>query len=592
MSHFRLTYLEVEGFRSIIDRQRIEFPEKGMILISGKYKGSLVSSGSGKSSIIEAIAFALDISNIPATDLKSWYANKLYVKLGLTNGTTLIEVERSPKMNLFIDGVNYSELSGGAKEKLYELLGLQPEILSQVSYRPQREKGVFLNYTDGELKKFLTKTLKLEEIESQADAFNKKASFHEAQVVSAMRDVENYTNLLKNATVSDEEVAAAEAQLSVANQNLAALSGNKPDFSQEMAELDSALRDLTAELNLVNSETLKVNSTAMKVEQVKSENQNIRNNVMSIKAEVSKLMESICPTCEREWKDQKQLQLIATKEKQISDLLEKMKANIEYISNSEPILESKMVLSQKTVDIQNKQYQVNLRKQQIAQKMGEANAPLSMAISAQASAQSNYNNLLSRKHTYSSIQEKIAAANVSLEQNKKEAEINAAAAKTLGKSGFLAFIFEETLVGIETRSNKMIKNIPNIENFSLEISTTKQTKTTKTSKEEIKKAILKNGFEVSFRSLSGGQKAAMELCTDLSTSKEIKQKSGAGIGWILLDEAMDGLGTVEKQFALDIIKENFDGQVFIVDHATEIKESFTQTIEVEYDGKTSTITSS
>jgi DNA repair exonuclease SbcCD ATPase subunit len=592
MSHFRLTYLEVEGFRSIVERQRVEFPDKGMILISGKYKGSLVSSGSGKSSIIEAIAFALDISNIPATDLKSWYANRLYVKLGLTDGKTLIEVERNPKMNLYINGENYSELSVGAKEKLYELLGLQPEILSQVAYRPQREKGMFLNYTDGELKKFLTKTLKLESIESQADSFNKKASFHEAQIISAMKDIENYTNLLKNATVSEEEIAAAEAQLVAANKKVAALSGNKPDFSREMAELDSVLRNLNSELNAINAEIVKVNSTAMKIEQIKNENQQIRSNIMSLKGDIAKLMESMCPTCEREWKDKKQLQLIKTKENQINDLLERMKANIEYITNSEPILDSKTILNQKIVEIQNQQYQVNLKKQEMSKKIGEANAPLSMAIQAQSAAQSNYNSLLNRKNTYTAIKEKIDQAERSLIENQKEAEINLSAAKVLGKSGFLAFIFEETLVAIEARSNDMIKNIPNIENFLLEISTTKQTKTTKTSKEEIKKAILKNGFEVSFKSLSGGQKAAMELCTDLSTSKEIKQKSGAGIGWILLDEAMDGLGTVEKQAALEIIKDNFDGQVFIVDHATEIKESFTQTIEVEYDGKTSTITSS
>lgn len=590
MAVFRLSYLELEGFRSFAERQRVEFPEKGMILISGKYKGSLVSSGSGKSSIIEAIAFALDIGNIPATELKCWYSKSLYVKLGITDGTNLIEIERNPKLNLIINGESWSELSGGSKEKLYNLLGLSPEILAQVSYRQQREKGVFLNSTDSELKKFLTKTLKLESIETEAEKFNKKASSLELTISALKRDIGNYENLLPSMAVSDETLEEARKQVKIAAQKILSLSKN--DTSEIQSEIEKCniyLREISIKSGNISGEIAKLNALKINLTSAKNQNVQIRESVVSHNAELDKLRHNICHTCEKPLESDKLKNLISNKQIQIDSLFEKMKTNIEYIKNAETAISSIDSLEKEKMDLLLGQQEVEGRKNELLKKIGEMNAPISLAMQAKGSADSNYNAILSKKESYNAVLSKINNAKEELSKNEKEYLTNFYSGKVLGRNGFLAFIFEETLVGIQNRTNEMIKNIPNIESFNLEISTTKTTKTTKSTKEEIKKAILKSGFEVSFKSMSGGQQAGMELCSDLAVAKEIKQKSGAGIGWIMLDEAMDGLGTTEKQAALEIIKEKFDGQIIIIDHATEIKEAFTQVIEVEYDGKFSQI---
>lgn len=590
MSHYRLSYLELEGFRSFSERQRVDFPEKGMILISGKYRGNLVSSGSGKSSVVEAIAFALDICSIPATELKCWYNKNIYVKLGITDGKNTIEIERTPKLNLIINGESWSELSGGAKEKLYSILGLSPEILAQVSYRQQREKGIFLNSTDGELKKFLTKTLNLELLELEADKFAKKASLLQISIETHKRDIDNLESLVETSKVDEEDIFKAQKELQLASESLSKISAN------DNSEIDAKIQQLNAEnsflnqkINEIQNEINKLITLAAKVDSVKKENASIKERIIELKSQLDKLKNNICHTCERHWEDDKVNFNVKNKEQTIESLIFTLKGNIDYIKNSEIAISTINNLKLESNQIKEKQIEINNEKQKLSIEKGTLGAPLTMAIQVKNLAESALTSLMSKRQTYENITKKIQQTKQNLALDEAEYEINYYCAKSLGKNGFLAFIFEETLVGIQNRSNEIIKNVPNIESFSLDISTTKTTKTTKSVKEEIKKSILKNGFEISFKSLSGGQQAAMELATDLATAKEIKQKAGSGIGWIMLDESMDGLGTTEKQAAIEIIKEKFDGQIIIIDHSTEVKEAFTQVIEVEYDGKTSRI---
>src|SRR5579871_3899434 len=101
------TKLILEGFWSMKDRTEFTFPAKGPVLITGNWKDSTVSSGSGKSIIPRAIRFALGFSDTPATELKNWDSKKLYVNLTLTDDVNTYEVIRDPKLSLVINGSVY-----------------------------------------------------------------------------------------------------------------------------------------------------------------------------------------------------------------------------------------------------------------------------------------------------------------------------------------------------------------------------------------------------------------------------------------------------------------------------------------------------
>ena len=129
---FLLLKIELEGFRSFKDNAIIEFPDTGAVLISGKYKNEQISSGSGKSSILMAIAYALGFCDLPATELKNWNSKSFCVKLQLKNNNEIIEIIRNPKLQITVSGETYTGTS--AQEKLDKILGVNSDFLKILTY--------------------------------------------------------------------------------------------------------------------------------------------------------------------------------------------------------------------------------------------------------------------------------------------------------------------------------------------------------------------------------------------------------------------------------------------------------------------------
>ncbi|MGH7241104.1 MAG: AAA family ATPase, partial [Candidatus Saccharimonadales bacterium] len=118
-----LSWLEIEGFRSFKDRYRIEFPQVGSVLLSGNHKGSTMSSGSGKSSLLIAISYILGFCEIPATELIPWDAKKIgHAGLGLTDGTTTYDITRLPKLTIKSNAYTEPKVGAAAEEELVKIL--------------------------------------------------------------------------------------------------------------------------------------------------------------------------------------------------------------------------------------------------------------------------------------------------------------------------------------------------------------------------------------------------------------------------------------------------------------------------------------
>jgi DNA repair exonuclease SbcCD ATPase subunit len=168
-------------------------------------------------------------------------------------------------------------------------------------------------------------------------------------------------------------------------------------------------------------------------------------------------------------------------------------------------------------------------------------------------------------------------------------ELESSISKILGKKGVLGLYFNELMKEIESGANRMISDIPNASDIALSIDTSSETKTGST-KNQITISLTKSGNDISFRSLSGGQKSALSLCVDLAMMNALKRRTNIKTGWIALDEAMDGMDVASKEAALTLIKnETNDSLILMIDHSTEIKELFDSIINIEFDGKTSKV---
>lgn len=555
--------LEIKGFRSFTERALIKFPEirRGAILINGKYKDKTTSSGSGKSSILMAMAFALDFCDIPATDLKSWYSKDMYVRFKLSDGTNTYDIIRNPKLSLIINGAEYQGTATGAKEKLQEILKTSPELVKTLTYRPQRQKGFFLSNTDSENKEFLTQVLNLEQIEEGSNHFNTELSNIVSQNSLVERDISNLTASLATYMVDEAAIEKAKSDLTSAISRVEALSSSS-----------DALSGLKQEMSLVENEINKINSVDRSVQMAESNIANIKQRAMSLKQENEVLAKGVCHTCKQEWN--KSRDKIESNEKDILSLVEEMKKNTYLIQNAAPLRdpEYRQAVMQKRSDL--------------AVKMGSLSSSLSEAVQNKSTCEYYLSNLTKTKNNYAAVCQQIETKKAELDKNSVKLQIYTHCAKLLDRQGFLGNIFDEVLQEIKTKTNDMLAYIPNINTFSLDISSSSVTQKGKVNK-KIKTMVYKNGEETSLKSLSGGQLSSAELCTDLAVAETVRLRSGSNLGWMALDEAMDGLDVETKMAALDVIKSKIDGLLIVVDHSTEIKEAFDMVIEVEYDGRDS-----
>lgn len=555
--------IEMTGFRSFAETTLIKFPsvKKGAVLISGRYKDGTTGSGSGKSSILMAMSFALGFCDVPATELKSWYGKKMSVRLRLSDGTSTYDIIRDPKLSLFINGVEYAGTSAGAKEKLDEILKAPPELIKILTYRPQREKGFFLSNSDRENKEFLTKVLGLDSIESASDVFSKQLSDLLIKIQLAEASISQLETSINSSAISESNISEAATAVTDANNRISDIKSN----TQALTEARTEIHNIDAEL----SKFLKIKS---EIESAKNQNIQARRNIENYQKEINHLELGKCFTCHQSWNNASEL--IEKNKTAITSLIQSMKSNIAMINAAEPLLNPE--IAQK----------LSSRKSELYEYIGKISAPLKDAEQSLHSATANYQNMQRMSSLNQGYRRQLEIKKSELNLYKTDADISEHCLNILGRQGFLGNIFDEVLSEIKMRTNDLMAYMPNINTLSVDISSSSVTQSGKVNK-KIKVSILKDGLEKSLKSLSGGQLGSTELCADLGVSETIRKRSGSTLGWIALDEAMDGLDINAKIAALDIIKSKVDGLLIVVDHSTEIKESFDTVIEVEYDGKTS-----
>ena len=155
---------------------------------------------------------------------------------------------------------------------------------------------------------------------------------------------------------------------------------------------------------------------------------------------------------------------------------------------------------------------------------------------------------------------------------------------------YLSCSFDEALEVISENATRLVRNVPNMANATVQLSGTWETKEGKV-KEEVTAVINLDGDEnVDIRSLCGGERSAIDLAVDLSAIELIENKTNKGINIFVLDEPFTGLDTVCIEMALDVLKNsNTNKKLIIVDHNPEVKQMVESRLLVVRDGLTSKV---
>lgn len=548
----------MEGFRSFRQKAVINFPESGLMLVSGKWKDTPTSSGSGKSSIFLGIAFALGYCDRPATSLKNRSSKKMKVRLQVTDGIDTYDIVRDPKLSLFRNGQQLSVTATDAEDKLSQLVKTTPELAQALTYRPQRKPGTFLNKTDADKKEFLANILGLSKLEAVSDDFNNQIKADAMAIEQANKNLAYLNAFVESNQVSQNDLDQAKLAYETALHRYNASVHN------------SVNPELVETLNAAQEQYRTIQTAKRSIDTAKQKIDSLKQEFMRIRDEVARLKENVCYTCNREWSNTGEA--IAQKEQRAKEIFAKVKESEAIISNAQPLVIAEPALLQTIQDLN--------------QKIGGLKAPIQDALSAKNIAEANLRRITESKNSMDKARAEQMKIEVQINAFNQKIKLNQHIVNITGRTGFMADIFDEVLLAIEKRTNDFMASLPNVASYSLQFSSTATTQKGIV-KKTISTKLIKDNEEIDVKDVSGGQQCSVELCTDLSVAEEIRARSGSPLGWIALDEAMDGLDIEPKRAALEAIRTNTKGLVIVIDHSTEIKESFDAVVQVEFDGRES-----
>jgi DNA repair exonuclease SbcCD ATPase subunit len=616
----RLRRLRLRSFRSFYDEATIDFPESGLLLIKGASQDHGDSSGSGKSSILLAIAYALGICDQPATELQSWGATKpMQVELTLADdGLPSFEVTiyRGKKNAVEYTGGNTVTGAKAIDAELRQLLGLSPEILRAISFRAQNSRGSFLAMTDAEKKEFLTGLLGLKQIETALEESEKMASAYRTQVDYNERELESCRvrlsqipgpMALSDTSFLESEVERLKKEVLDAENDKIHFSSLPPD--PEIVRLHTLRELIQGKLSELRARERQQDQDLWKAKEVAHRK---LEGIEHARREFDKAWQLLdglevgrCPTCGGVWEDhqakvkaQYQLEAARTEVEQSSKDLESCQATL--AQQMVPVTGIDM-LTDNLREVQNaldeavrnnaadaKLPVVEAKLAGLRAQLRTATGALGLARDANARAERQNEAVRVQRGQTEIIMERAGAAATD-NQLKLNAELDFEL--SLGRKGFLGIIFGDVLQEIKAEANSKLAQLANVSQVTLDLVTETETKAG-TAKKAITPVFYVNGNETRFSSLSGGMQTSVDLVVDLALMTVVQRRTGAMPGFLFLDEAFNGQGVVTKEASLDALRVYAQEKLIIViDHSSETKEFFSQVLEVENSGGKSSIAS-
>jgi len=365
----KLKNYSFSGIGRFAQKQHIDLETRDhLIQIDGENSNTGGSSGAGKSTTVEALAFLLGISEIPSTQLQSRLTKTPIWVSGEFEGD--ITITRSKKDGLTIQTPS-GTVSGNSKlaeEKLDEIIGVNRKLLKTMCYKRQKQGGFFLNLTPKESHEFLVDCLNLTELKDKRqkleitlkDKYKPRHLELNAQIETLRSGIEGFDSILQMkvepAAPVLEDVSSKLLEIDLLKQSLEneektyntmvenlgpkPVEPETPKFEKEdeILKLQTIISGYKAtiqeNIQKKNEDIEQAQSAVNKIQNKIKDSNNTKTQMIRVKQDIDKLTENLehletgkCPTCVREWDtdDGKQKladmqQLIESKRSEFSEL--------------------------------------------------------------------------------------------------------------------------------------------------------------------------------------------------------------------------------------------------------------------------------
>jgi DNA repair exonuclease SbcCD ATPase subunit len=153
---------------------------------------------------------------------------------------------------------------------------------------------------------------------------------------------------------------------------------------------------------------------------------------------------------------------------------------------------------------------------------------------------------------------------------------------------YLSCSFDDALESISHKATEILRAIPTMANATITLVGTKETGSGAV-KEQINAVLNNDGeIDVPIKSLSGGERSAVDMAIDLAVTIFIQEKSNIGCDILFLDEIFGGFDSVGIEQALEMLRTvAVDKKIFIIEHNPIAKEFVSDKIVVVRDKETS-----
>ena len=554
--------LEIENILSI-GNIKLSFEESGLVLLDGWNHDDNSHNGAGKSAIFNALSFAL-FNKVPrkitASDLLRRGAKAGFARVTLTVGSDEYEITRSRPSGFSVveNGVLAPHIT---QERWESIIPMSYDQFLISMYSSQTESLKLLLLNDSGKKDFFLKLLNLNDFADKKQIVDAKIK----KVSADIRELElTRVKLGTKITIYETELSGSEdlaSNLKSLNPGplRAKLPALKAVAKPDISAFEDAENELAQQLRLASSQSAQL--------------KNLQTSLKRIEKTIAEFDKSAieCPHCNGAFTihsegsttvsnlEQERDAIVAQISVTPSTSVDEIELAMKKLSKKKTSIVERYSAAQQEIATINMEVEwIDLQRVQLTEKLSKQDAMKSKLEKA--------------KDALFLIEEDLE----SLDKSKGMLE---ALALALSPSGAPAYVVDAVINMFNEQVAQYVSMIwPNAD-YSLQ--SFKENKNGDVKAKFGDKLII-GGNERTVGSLSGGELRCLSVATDFAVIGLLEDVAGIAINPIILDEGFEGLDSLNRERVLEVIElVAAKRQVFVIDHASEIKTGFSKVLKVE-----------
>lgn len=196
-------------------------------------------------------------------------------------------------------------------------------------------------------------------------------------------------------------------------------------------------------------------------------------------------------------------------------------------------------------------------------------------------------NIFNFKEQMNLIQKNISDIVINIQSCEYQIKLENEICEVLGKNGFSGAYLFNILNYLTELINDNLNSIPVMDRFSVIVDSEKTLKNKET-KADIDIKIYNADKEISYKSLSGGQKQALNWAIDFSIDRIITEKHNKNINFKILDEPFSALDLNGKESSLRLLKKYSGNKlILITDHGKFLNDILDEEIKIVFENQES-----